>query len=278
MIIEVIASRSRGIGITGGEPLVRFDKLVKVIKELKEFFGNEFHIHLYTSGTLLKKEYLDRLVRSGLDELRVHIISERSWDALKIALDFPIDVGIENPSIPNLRSWIKDMVRKAYELGVKFINLNELEFSESNMNNLLMRGFKLSDDGVTAVGSKELALEILNWVIDEGMDLNIHFCPARFKDKYQFRLRLNHRARTTLRPFEYLSNGIVKWAEIVECPGNLLSMLIEYGLAFILEDKVLSHIDVADALSCKYKIIEAYPTHERRVLNITLSNEFKDKD
>ncbi|HDN75817.1 MAG TPA: 4Fe-4S cluster-binding domain-containing protein, partial [Acidilobales archaeon] len=48
VIIEVIASRSRGIGITGGEPLVRFNKLVKVIKELKEFFGDEFHIHLYT--------------------------------------------------------------------------------------------------------------------------------------------------------------------------------------------------------------------------------------
>ena len=41
---------SRGISITGGDPLLAPDRIFTVGKALKDYYGPEFHIHLYTPG------------------------------------------------------------------------------------------------------------------------------------------------------------------------------------------------------------------------------------
>ena len=268
ILLEVLSSRSRGIGITGGDPLLKFDKLIRYIKLLKEFFGKEFHIHLYTTGLTLNDERLNRLVDAGLDEIRFHITGNHSWQALERALDYSIDVGIENPVIPDDFDRLKEIILKGFKLGVKFINMNELEFSESNYDKLLMRGMRSRSDSVGAIGSEDTALRIMEWIIDEGININLHYCPARFKDKYQFRLRLSLRAKTTLRTYETLSDSLVKWAEIIECPKEIISMLVSYGIAFKVGRTLVTNVDVAESLPCRYRIIEAYPLSPRRILNI----------
>ena len=60
-----------GAGITGGDPLLVWQRVKTYITLLKETFGEKFHIHLYTSA-LKNADHLSDLVAAGLDEVRFH--------------------------------------------------------------------------------------------------------------------------------------------------------------------------------------------------------------
>jgi len=64
-----------GAGITGGDPLIVWKRTKTYISLLKDTFGSEFHIHLYTSG-LKNAEKIQQLVSAGLDEIRFHPMPE----------------------------------------------------------------------------------------------------------------------------------------------------------------------------------------------------------
>ncbi len=266
VVIESITSGSRGAGITGGDPLSRFERTLKVIKALKEFFGSEYHIHLYTSGVLLNRRKLDELVNAGLDELRIHVTGPHSWVAVKEALKQPITVGIENPSIPGELTKLKELVMKAYDLGVKYVNLNELEFSESNYASLRMRGLTPIPGEVAAEGSMETAIKLIHWVVTEGVDISVHFCPASYKDKYQLRRRLERRAKRTRLPYEEVEGALVRWVRI-RCSSRFEKELLIKDAAVRLGEYVLTHPRIPLPEGCEAWIIEAYPTTPRRVLN-----------
>ena len=268
IIAESIISGSRGAGITGGDPIARLERTINIIRGLKEFFGNNYHIHLYTSGILLSRDGLRALIKAGLDELRIHITGEHSWRALKIASGEEIATAIENPVIPNSGDFLKSLVRKALNLGVRFINLNELEFSESNYEALIMRGFRPSSrDGVAAEGSMETAIKLMNWVIREGFEISVHFCPAIYKDRYQFRRRMLRRGLRTRQFYEEIDDGLARWAEVSQCLNPGLKELILSGLAVLRDGKVIINPSMARKLRCKGFVVEAYPTNPRRELN-----------
>jgi len=267
LILEICACGSRGASMTGGDPIARLDRTVRYVRTLKNFFGNSFHIHLYTSGTLLTDDAMNKLVKAGLDEIRVHIIGKHSWEALRIALKYPMSVGIENPAIPGTEDLLKNIIVRAHELGVDFINLNELEFSETNQYQLMLRGIKPTEDGISAFGSKETALRILKWVEEEGLAISVHYCPASFKDKVQFKLRMLRRARITRRVYEEVtSEGLVLWAEIPSDSPAVRELRLK-NLAFYAGEVTRTHPAVAKSLGGKIRLIEAYPVDPRKVLN-----------
>ncbi len=268
LILEVCACGSKGAGITGGDPLARLERTLEYISTLKDFFGRTFHIHLYTSGTLLTDTTMDKLVKAGLDEIRIHVISERSWNALRIALRYPITVGVENPVIPKAENALKDIIIKAYNLGVDFVNLNELEFSETNQYQLMLRGMKPGTGGIAALGSKETALKILKWVEEEGIRIDVHYCPARFKDNVQFRLRMFRRARITRRVYEEVTDdGLVRWVEMPAI-NPLARELRLKDMSFVVGDIAYVHPRIVASLKRGFRTVEAYPTEPRRILNI----------
>ena len=274
VILEVLASGSRGVGITGGDPLLAIDYVTELIRTLKETFKRSFHIHLYTTGKNLRVEYLDRLNDAGLDELRIHVTGSYSWDALKSALDYSFNTGIENPAIPDFNK-LRDLVWEGYRLGAQFINLNEMEVSESNYRGILSRGLKINTDGLTVSGSREVALQVMNWVLEEGLSINIHYCPARFKDKYQYRRRLIKRFKRTRAPYESINReGVVKWVEVPYENNQLIDYLILSGLALKKNNIVYSSTKLSKKLRSilpsrqQIRVIEAYPTTPRKLLNI----------
>ena len=71
IIEEASFIKASGAGITGGDPLIVWERTEKYIKLLKEKFGKKFHIHLYTSG-IENSQYIKNLVFAGLDEIRFH--------------------------------------------------------------------------------------------------------------------------------------------------------------------------------------------------------------
>ena len=61
IIAEIKAMKAKGAGITGGDPLMKVDRVREYILQLKKDFGNEFHVHLYTSLNLVTPNILKKL-------------------------------------------------------------------------------------------------------------------------------------------------------------------------------------------------------------------------
>lgn len=264
IVDEVAASMSEGVGVTGGEPMLVLDRVVTAIRVLKEVFGKDFHIHLYTSGTGVSRSSLERLVSAGLDELRIHVVSKLSLDAVKTALEFPVDVVVENPVIPGSSRWLVELITELDRLGVRYVNLNELEVSELNADSLAMRGFKTSPNGRSVAGSRETALTVLRWVENEGLEISVHYCPAIYKDRHQYPKRLNRRATATKRVFEEVEGGLVRWVELghsgLARSLYLADMAIKLGEVFAIHPRIGRELRSG-------KVVEALPLSPRKVLN-----------
>lgn len=110
------------------------------------------------------------LYDAGLDEIRFHPdlfepsskFLNREIENLKNAFDFNWDVGGEVPAVPGFEDRIKWFAGILDKWGGKFLNINELEYSETNLRNLLNRGYKpVSNESSAIKGSLELGLRIL---------------------------------------------------------------------------------------------------------------------
>ncbi len=222
-----------GTGITGGEPLLKIEKVLHYIRILKSFFGEEHHIHLYTS-LAPERQTLEKLADAGLDEIRFHPPQE-SWTGLKsspykssiqIAKELGIEAGIEIPSLEG----VENVAAFAAEMGV-FLNLNELEFSDNNSKALLKNGFFLeSDTSSAASGSCNYAKNAFS------AGKKIHFCSSTYKDAVQLRKRFQRIAKNTAREFD----------EITE-DGTLVYGVIEGGNIGLADD-ILKNMEIPSEL------------------------------
>jgi len=271
---EARAIRALGTGITGGEPLLRLDYVLECIKALKHEFGPEHHIHLY-SGLLPEKAVLEKLKQAGLDEIRFHPpVSEWSnpaglKEALLEARASGLVAGVEIPAIKPA----PEIVEAVRDAGA-FLNLNELEFSETNFAGLAREGFLPEELGCAATGSEEVARD--HFLRD---DIKVHYCPSRFKDAVQLKERLRRRADNTARPFDYVSpegtiiHGIIEGdLEMAEqVLGDLMVPEEMYSCrdgqidiaASILEDISLE----LKSAGCLLSIIEKYPLENGLVVD-----------
>jgi pyruvate formate-lyase activating enzyme-like uncharacterized protein len=71
-IEEAKLCSSKGIGITGGNPLLVLSRTIKFIRAFKKAFGKKFHIHIYLPTDIASKDKLEKLAKSGVDEIRFH--------------------------------------------------------------------------------------------------------------------------------------------------------------------------------------------------------------
>lgn len=227
---EVLAEARRmgalGTGITGGEPLARPDRTLHYIGLLKKAFGKAHHIHLYTC-TVPSEATLQALKEAGLDEIRMHP-SKDVWDhfygsayhlALKKAIGLGMDAGIEIPALAP----VPEIERAVAEAG-GFLNLNELEFSETNCEAMKAHGLIRKDDDSNAVqGSENVAREIvLNSIA------NTRYCSSRFKDAIQLRERLKRTASIVARPFDEITgDGTIVCGEITGDLDGALRLLLD---------------------------------------------------
>ncbi len=270
---EALAIDALGTGITGGEPLLKLDYVLDCIRALKRARGSSHHIHLYT-GLLPGREVLERLKLAGLDEIRFHPpISEWSHpaglkEALRQAIALGLIAGVEIPSIKPAPAII-EAVRDADA----FLNINELEFSETNYAGLAIAGYLPEDLGCGAVGSEEIARA--HFLKD---DIKAHYCPSRFKDAVQLKERLLRRANRTARPFDFVSEEGTIIHGIIE--GDLQAALQILLNIAVPEDMYSCRVggidiaatileDIADELKsakCILSIIEKYPFEDGLVV------------
>jgi len=202
LIKEAELMRAKGAGITGGDPLAKLDRTIKYIGELKNRFGKEFHIHLYTSLNLVNEKVLQQLFAVGLDEIRFHLDldDQKLWKRLGLAFDY--DVGIEVPLIPGKEKETKQLIDFIQD-KVKFLNLNELEVADNKQSKILEKGFKVKDQLSYAVkGSLELGLKLIEYVKEKEYPLKVHLCTAKLKDAVQLANRIKREAKNVKQDFD----------------------------------------------------------------------------
>ena len=115
-----------------------------------------------------------------------------------------------------------DVAVSAKKIGC-FLNLNELEFSDTNAEELKKRGYVLADDeSNTVLGSAAVA----KTAFDAGGKTN--FCSSRYKDAIQLRLRLLRTAQSTAREFdEITADGTVMYGQI-DVPAGFLEQFATF--------------------------------------------------
>lgn len=268
-----------GAGITGGDPLEVPERTCGYIELLKDSFGEGFHIHLYTSVT--EPQILKDVEDSGLDEIRFHP-PLRTWGnvgateyakAFNTVLRGSVDLGVEIPVLPDEEELTLELTRSLDELGVQFMNLDELEFSESNWMRLRKRGYDTKDDISSAVSECDHVAENL---LSVDVNMALHYCTSSFKDGIQLMNRIMRRAKNVAGDWEMITpegtllKGVIETAdleglrqELVETfdiPEEMLNMDYEKSRLEV-APWVLQEIHEDIELPCF--LVEEYPTADR---------------
>jgi hypothetical protein len=260
---EAIAVAQRmsalGTGITGGEPLERLNRVIEYARALKQAFGKEHHIHLYT-GCAPSDTVLQNL--TGLvDEIRLHPPVE-CWDhvletdfiaAVRHARELGFEAGFEVPALPEIG------YLEAALPDLDFLNINELEWGETNAAEMRSRSLHPEDSVHNAVaGSRD-------WAFSISRHENVWFCSSAFKDSVQLRKRLLRVARNTARAFDEITeDGTVVYG-LVENVRPFPSVLRDYGQdMYIIHDGAIETawwilVEERERIGGKKSLIERYP-------------------
>lgn len=300
VINEVIESNSKGAGITGGDPLIVLNRTITYAKALKRKFGKSFHIHIYLPTKLITKEKLKKLSKC-IDEVRIHpeFLKNNKNTSLKdeiAKIKFATlfwkkqNIGIELPVLPNKTKEIFNLINKTSHL-VGFVNLNELEISETNFN-YITNNYKLNKDSYTINGSKEAGLKILKLCRKNKLNIKVHLCTANTKNQHQYKNRLKlHK----ILPYGYKTReGTVRYFAIYSKDNkkinknnnnnnnnkinfkNLTSQLKKFKYVYpdikrnriLLSEKIVPKILALD----KYKIArtEEFPTYDGDLIQLEI--------
>ena len=221
VIEEAKAMRATGAGITGGDPLMARERTLEGIRTLKAEFGESFHLHMYTSIPF-RTEWAAEFADAGLDEIRFHLLdleSEEYREVISACTEAGIETGIELPCEPDKEAELVQLLEDLRDFKINFLNLNELEITVGNHDNMELRGFNLSTEITAgAKGSSELAQMLrdrvnhaanglpdsFDSVVREPYGFHVKFCTAVYKDAGQLRRRFERRGEATISPLSLI--------------------------------------------------------------------------
>ena len=259
LIAELEIMSAEGISITGGEPLLKLNRVVEFIRIAKKL---DLHIHLYTTIPV-NEEKLKKL--KNLDEIRFHPPELKNPDdciePIKYAKKLGIDAGFEIPAV----KFEKRIVEIANKLDA-FLNVNQLEVSETNWENIVKRGYRVKDYYAETPEIVK-AYEAAN---------KFHYCSARFKDIAQFRRRLIRMAMNHPEFYVVTRDGTVICCRIEGDLDLAERILNEQGIEFVRFEDCIEvspdiGIEIREALKSeglKLSLVERYPTSKRTIIEL----------
>jgi len=295
VIEEARAMNATGTGITGGDPLMAKERSLEAIRELKKAFGKEHHIHLYTSIPF-NPEYAIEFQEAGLDEIRFHLLNlelERYLSSIEACSDAGLLTGIELPAEPDKGERLEELMEQLKEVPVKFVNLNELEITVGNYENMELRGFNISNEITAgAEGSAELAMKLKKKVDSGDYGFHLKFCTSSYKDAGQLRARFSRRAKANLQPWEEITEddtivfGAI-YSSIDDANGFVNELIDEFGInsRWINWDPKFQRIElpvslveeICNEIEVPCAQIEVHPTYERLEVELIWFNQHRPK-
>ena len=304
VIEEARAMNATGAGITGGDPVMARERVLEACKILKNEFGDDFHLHMYTSIPF-KAEWAKDFAEAGLDEIRFHFLdleSEKYTETMAACVESGMLTGVEIPCEPDKENELMELLETMRNMPVQFLNLNELEITVGNHNNMELRGFNLSDEITAgAAGSGELATRMRDRVmaasigapdpeegtVREPYPYHLKFCTATYKDSGQLRRRFIRRGEHTISPHEILTEDGTLLFGAVDCSLEdsedwIEEIHSETGLPkrFMLYDSENERIELplsmaeelVGEIEAPISLVEVHPTHERLEMTVVYLN------
>ncbi|MBN2471298.1 MAG: radical SAM protein [Anaerolineae bacterium] len=204
LIAEINGLHASGVtlkhlAVTGGEPLLYPEELLAFYRHARTLFP-DVYMRLYTSGDQLTPELLQDLRDAGLEEIRFSVRAHDSEKAQRHTLDrmalakqvIP-EVMVEMPVVPGTGEWMRELLLKLDELKIASINLLEFCYPFANPDAFKERGFKIRHrpyqvpydywyaGGLPIAGSELLCLELMEFAIDRGLNIGVHYCSLENK-------------------------------------------------------------------------------------------------
>ncbi len=262
---EIELMDALGVAITGGEPLLRLERVLEFLR-----LSGDLHAHLYTSVPA-SRNVLEKLKRAGLDEIRFHPVNLENVksfeESVKVAKSLGLEVGLEIPALRFSRE-LAEFVNR-HEI---FLNVNELEFSSTNYDELVRRGYE-PNEYYGAKGCDEVA-RMYAEVVEK-----FHYCTARFKDRAQMRRRFIRMAMNHPEFYDVTREGTLICG-FIEGEGEKIEkakrLLMSKGQDFVeVEGGIETSAEFVEtwgqtlkAEGLKVSIIERYPTSKRIVVEV----------
>jgi pyruvate formate-lyase activating enzyme-like uncharacterized protein len=213
-----------GISISGGEPLLTPAVTLRFLQAVDQSANRPLHLWMYTNGTLLTMDLVKKLRDAGLDEIRFDL-SAGGYDltALRLAVGLIPVVTVEIPAIPEDLTRLTQLLPKMRAVGVDHLNLHQLRVTPFNRDRLAKRHYTyLHAEKVTVLESELAALALMQHVVDQGIDLPVHYCAFVFQHRFQRAAVRCKSARLMVKPFESITkNGYIRSLCLVGDPERL---------------------------------------------------------
>lgn len=190
------------VALTGGEPLLHPNEAVAFLAHARAG-APQAHLRLYTDGDFLTEDLLVRLRDAGLTELRLSVkpdeegAAEEALRRMALAKRCIPQVMVEMPVIPGTVDEMKKLLRAMDDLGVFGINLLEFGYPMGNWEPFAKRGFRIANPpfaipynynyagGLPVAGSELACLQLVEFALDEGLSLGVHYCSLENKNRTQ---------------------------------------------------------------------------------------------
>jgi pyruvate formate-lyase activating enzyme-like uncharacterized protein len=220
--------RIQGVGFSGGEPLLVFDRLLSHIKAIRQEFGSSIYLWMYTNGDFVDRSSLRNLQEAGLDEIRFDI-SARNYDLTLVSLskEYIPTVTVEIPAIPEDMDLLKGMLDEMETIGVDFLNLHQLYASKHNYKALRQRNYHfLHSPSVPIYESEICALKLLIFARKYDIHLPINYCCSTYKYRFQGRDVRTRLSKVMLKGFEEItSNGYIRLFKVLDSTDKIQSLI-----------------------------------------------------
>jgi uncharacterized protein len=187
------------LALTGGEPLLYKDETYRFFEHARDVYSGA-HTRLYTSGDHIDLATLESLRRSGLKEIRfsirMHDLTKghrRTLENIALSREYIPNVMVEMPILPDTLEAMRDVLIELDRLGIFGINLLEFCFPLNNIGKYCERGYRIKArpfrvlydywyaGGLPIAGSEMACLDLMDFALDAGLNLGMHYCSLENK-------------------------------------------------------------------------------------------------
>ncbi|MFA6031074.1 MAG: radical SAM protein [Elusimicrobiota bacterium] len=180
--------RLRSVGLSGGEPLLKPERVLAVLAALRRL-PERVRIDLYTNGDPLDEALAERLRAAGLDSLRFNLVAN-GFDLrpVRVALARFPETTVEVPVVPGKMADLRRMVLELDALGVPYLNIHELFACGENAEGVRGEGHAAAGERSPhllwrpVAGGEEAALELLLFALTHARRLSAYYCSCRTQE------------------------------------------------------------------------------------------------
>lgn len=191
--------RVQHVALTGGEPLLYKEETYRFFERARQLFPSA-HTRLYTCGDHIDRATLESLQKAGLKEIRfsirMHDLAKghrNTYDNIALAREYIPNAMVEMPILPNTLDEMKEILLELDRMGIFGINLLEFCFPLNKVEIYREKGYKVKihpfrvlydywyAGGLPIAGSETVCLDLIDFALDEGLKLGVHYCSLENK-------------------------------------------------------------------------------------------------